>query len=268
MCDLNRELILNELNKDIKMADVCYEDIIGSTNELAKNEAINGAKAWTLFFAEHQTNGKGRFKRKWVSPKGSGIWATILLRPDMEVAYSTGYSILCGVAIARAIRTVTGLKAEIKWPNDIVIGGKKVCGILAEMGNKGYYIDWIIVGFGINVNIKKQEMDETIAHKATSLAIEKGKTIKRLKVLTEVIKEFNHLCDTYEKSKSLSFIIDEYKLLSCIINKDVELIEGESSKQGRVIGFGDDGSLLLKVGDNIEKINYGEVSVRGKGIYK
>lgn len=268
MCDLNREIILNELSKDIEMLDVCYEDIIGSTNELAKNEAINGAKAWTLFLAEQQTNGKGRFKRKWVSPKGSGIWATILLRPDMDVIYSTGYSILCGVAIARAIRKVTGLKAEIKWPNDIVIDGKKVCGILAKMGNKGDHIDWIIVGFGINVNIKKQDMDESIAHKATSLAIEKGEPVKRLNLIAEVLKEFKQLFDAYENYKSLSFILDEYKLLSCIINKDVELIEGQNSKQGRVIGFGDDGSLLLKVGDSIERINYGEVSVRGEGIYK
>jgi len=264
--ELNRQIILDKTKSNSLIKEVCFNEETTSTNDLARVEAEKGAQNGTLYIAERQTNGKGRFKRKWVSPNGKGIWATLLLRPKLEVRYSTGYSVLCGVAICKAIKEVTGLNTQIKWPNDIVINGKKLCGILAEMGSKNGYIDWIAIGFGVNVNIS--EFENSIADKATSVSIEKGEDVSRLELLAKILEQFNILFDYYEKTKSLAFISKDYALMSCVINKNVEIIEGSSSKRGFVIGFDDEGALILKTENGLERIKYGEVSIRSEGLYK
>ncbi len=264
---LSSEIVLNSITENTLVKDVCYRDMTSSTNDLARAEAQNGAGNGVLFIADTQTSGKGRFKRAWVSPSGAGIWATILLRPDMQVSLSTGYSILCGVAVARAINNVTGLNAMIKWPNDVIVNGKKVCGILSEMNNKKDKIDWIAIGFGVNVNIDKKDISKEISHKATSLSIESGKAIPRIELLKDILNQFEALFNEYEYKKSLNFITEEYESKSCVIGKQIEIIEGEYTKKGFAVGFNDAGALMLKTDNGIEIINYGEVSVRGEGIY-
>lgn len=266
--DLSNELIFEKIKNNKYINKVCYLEKTGSTNDLAKEKAENENAGGVIYIAETQTSGKGRFKRKWFSKTNTGIWATALLRPDMEVRLATGYSILCAISIARAINKNTGINAKIKWPNDVIIEGKKVCGILAEMSSKNNKIDWIAIGFGINVNISKSDFDTEILEKATSLSIEKDQYISRLTLLDSVISEFEELITKYEKEKSLSFILKEYEALSAVYNKKVELIEGDLSKFGVVKGFAEDGSLLLETENGAEKIGYGEVSLRSSQIYK
>lgn len=266
--DLSNELIFEKIKNNKYINKVCYLEQTGSTNDLAKEKAENENAGGVIYIVETQTSGKGRFKRKWFSKTNTGIWATALLRPDMEVRLATGYSILCAISIARAINKNTGTNAKIKWPNDVIIEGKKVCGILAEMSSKNNKIDWIAIGFGINVNISKNDFDPEILEKATSLSIEKGQYISRLTLLDSVITEFEELITKYEREKSLSFALKEYEALSAVYNKKVELIEGDLSKFGVVKGFAEDGSLLLETENGIEKIGYGEVSLRSSQIYK
>lgn len=266
--DLSNELIFEKIKENKIINKVCYLEQIGSTNDLAKEKAENENASGIVYISETQTNGKGRFKRKWYSKIGSGIWASVLIRPDIEIRYATGYSILCAVAVARAINKITGLNSKIKWPNDVIIGGKKVCGILAEMSGKNNKIDWIVIGFGINVNISKSDLDPVILEKATSISIEKGEDISRLLLLEGVINEFEELFLKYKEEKSLLFILKEYEALSAVYNKKVELIEGDLSEFGVVKGFAEDGSLLLETENGIEKIGYGEVSLRSPEIYR
>lgn len=255
--------IKSEINECEWFAEKIYfYDEIGSTNDECKKLAEEGAKHGTLVIAEKQTKGKGRRGRNWESPKGTGIWMTLLLRPDIEPYNSSGLTLVAAMAIDKAITEVTGLDAKIKWPNDIVVNGKKVTGILTEMSAQPEMINYIVIGIGINVNT--EEFPEDIAKTASSLKIESGKTIKRSSIIALFGKYFEQYYARYIKTQDMSLLIDEYNKELINVDRQIKVLAKENSYTGIAKGINRHGELIVETENKeLRNVVAGEVSVRG-----
>jgi len=162
-----------------------------STNDIVEKLARDGVKEGVVVFAESQTKGRGRLGRKWISPARRGLWFSILLRPDLRPQETTQLTVVSATALRRAIESETGLKPEIKWPNDILIGGKKVAGILTELSAELDKVRYIILGIGIDVNLDVNEFPADLKKTATSLKIETGETVSRAELATTTLRELD-----------------------------------------------------------------------------
>lgn len=238
-----------------------YEEVT-STNQLAKSKANEGVQEGAVFIAEKQTAGRGRLGKTWESPYGSGIWMSIILRPDISPQDVSGLTLVTGLAICKAIREVTGLPAYIKWPNDIIINGKKVSGILTEMSAEVQRINYVVVGIGINVNIAS--FSKEIEPIATSLKLEGKQRYNRKDIIVSLLTIFEEYYNLYIRDCSLIAIIDEYKELCITLQNDVKIIEREGSYLATPIDIDKTGALIVenKIGER-KIITSGEVSVRG-----
>lgn len=242
--------------------DIYFYHEIGSTNDECKKLAEEGAKHGTLVVAEKQTKGKGRRGRSWESPKGTGIWMTLLLRPDIEPYNSSGLTLVTAMAINKAVQEITGLDAKIKWPNDIVVNGKKVTGILTEMSAQPEMINYIVIGIGINVNT--EEFPEDIAKTASSLKIESGKTIKRSSIIALFGKYFEQYYAEYIKTQDMSLLIDEYNKELINVDRQIKVLAKENSYTGIAKGINRHGELIVETENKeLKNVVAGEVSVRG-----
>ena len=240
---------------------VCYDEI-DSTNIALRKFAKNDAKSGTLVTAESQTDGRGRRGRTWVSPKGSSISMSLLIRPEFEPEKARMLTIVMALSVAQAVEKTTGLKAGIKWPNDIVVNNKKVTGILTEMIFDNTLGPFVIIGTGINVNM--EEFPDEIKDMATSLKIESGKVQSREEIIALTMENFEDNYNKFLKTKNISLIRSEYE--SYLVNKDKEVIVlGEKEPyKGRALGIDNEGELLVKDTEGkVNKIYAGEVSVRG-----
>src|SRR5208282_6049469 len=162
-----------------------------STNDVIEKLARDGVKEGVVVFAESQTSGRGRLGRKWISQERKGLWFSILLRPDMRPQETTQLTVASATALRRAIQSQTGLKAEIKWPNDILIGGKKVAGILTELSAEPDKVRHVILGIGVDVNLNANEFPAELKKTATSLKIEAGEMVSRAELATEILRELD-----------------------------------------------------------------------------
>lgn len=240
--------------------NIIYKEEIDSTNIEIKRQAEAGALEGTLAVAEFQRQGKGRRGRAWSSPKGSGIWMSFLLRPQLRPENASSLTLVAALAVSRAIEKVAGLSAQIKWPNDLVIGGKKICGILTEMSSEMDFIHYAVVGIGINANIK--EFPEELPY-ATSLFIEGGREYNRAELAAVVLKEFESCYQEFLAEESLERLLSDYN--SRLVNRgsQVQVIKGDESLSGIARGVNAQGGLLVETESGIETILSGEVSVRG-----
>src|SRR5271154_54608 len=162
-----------------------------STNDVIEKLARDGVKEGVVVFAESQTRGRGRLGRKWISPGRKGLWFSVLLRPDLRPQEATQLTIASATALHRAIQAETGLKPEIKWPNDILIGGKKIAGILTELSAEVDKVRYVILGIGIDVNQDANEFPADLKKTATSLKIESSETISRAELATAILLELD-----------------------------------------------------------------------------
>lgn len=235
---------------------------IDSTNKEAKRKVIEENLQTALFISEEQTEGIGRRGRNWVSKHGTGIFMSLLIRPNIKPANASLLTLVAGIAVQKAIEKETGLKAYIKWPNDIVLNGKKFCGILTEMNSEIDFINYVVIGIGINVN--QDEIDKELIDKATSLSLEGGKEYIRKTIIISFLEIFEQLYKQFEKSQSLDFIIEEYNDLCINIGKVVKVEINGKVIIGEAKRIDNDGSLIIisELGQEIT-INSGEVSVRG-----
>jgi len=246
-CPIGQQLILREVtdstNLDIQRA--------------AQENAVHG----TVAVGEQQTAGKGRRGRAWVSPPGENLYFSMLLLPEFDADRASMVTLVMALAVARAVRDA-GMDAEIKWPNDVVIRGKKVCGILTELYFKedgGYYV---IIGTGINVN--QREFPEEIRTKATSLRNEKQEPICREELLAGVLRWFSTYYDSLTGNGDLSGLRREYESLLVNLNAQVEVLDPKGAWKGVAEGIDDKGELLVRhENGSIEAVYAGEVSVRG-----
>lgn len=231
-----------------------------STNEEAKRQGAAGAPDGTLCLAERQTGGKGRLGRSWSSPPGAGVWMSLLLRPQLAPQEATLLTLIAGLSVCRAIRRLTGCGAMIKWPNDIVIGRKKVCGILTELAADMEQIHYVVVGIGVNANLS--EFEGELKKKATSLLLETGEKIDRAALIRAVLEEFEACYDRFVTDLTADFITP-YEKLCVSLNRQVSVIRGGREITGQSIGLSKEGKLLIQTDGGIVEIGSGEVTVQG-----
>lgn len=242
--------------------EVLYFDTIDSTNTKAQELAEKGYPSGTLVVADKQDSGKGRRGRSWVSPSGTGIFMTLMIKPDINPNNASMLTLVAALAVAKAITSVTGEEAMIKWPNDIVVNGKKVCGILTEMNAQFDYINNIVVGVGINVH--NESFPEEISQMASSLMIEAGgKRFHRAQIIAETMLYFEQYYDTFLKTQDLSALVREYDELLVNRNKSVRVLDPKEPFDGKAMGITPKGELIVDTWESRKLVSSGEVSVRG-----
>lgn len=242
--------------------EVLYFDTIDSTNTKAQELAEKGYPSGTLVVADKQESGKGRRGRSWVSPSGTGIFMTLMIKPDINPNNASMLTLVAALAVAKAITSVTGEEAMIKWPNDIVVNSKKVCGILTEMNAQFDYINNIVVGIGINVH--NESFPEEISQMASSLMIEAGgKRFHRAQIIAETMSYFEQYYDTFLKTQDLSALVREYDELLVNRNKSVRVLDPKEPFDGKAMGITPKGELIVDTWESRKLVSSGEVSVRG-----
>ena len=243
-------------------SNVVYYDEIDSTNNRAKEAGDNKAPHGTLFVADMQVAGKGRRGRVWQSPAGSSIYMTILLYPEISPLKAPQLTLVMAIAVAEGIKEVTGLDTKIKWPNDIVVNGRKICGILTEMSTEIDYINHVVIGAGINVN--QDDFPEDIRKTASSLKMELGKQVKRSELIAAIMKSFEKDYEIFVKTEDLSGLQELYNSMLVNLDRDVKVLEPGNEYEAHALGINKTGELIVRTAEGEEKEIYaGEVSVRG-----
>lgn len=257
-------MIKEELEKYIETAWagrklLCFEKL-PSTNDLAKELLKEQSAHGTLVAADLQTAGKGRRGRQWTSPAGSSISMTLCLEPQIRAEHAAGLTLVLALAAAGAIRECSGAEPQIKWPNDLVLNGKKVCGILTEMCLRK---DGFGIAAGIGINVNTAQFPPEIAQTATSLFLETGREIPREKLAAAVLKNFEHDYEIFLQTEDLSQLKARYEAL--LVNKDreVTVLDQQHPYQGIARGISNVGNLLVECGGTLREVWSGEVSVRG-----
>lgn len=246
--DLNLDLI-----GKIIPGELYYKEITESTNLDAKMMA--NALDKSVFLADEQKNGRGRMGRIWSSPSGCGIWMTIYLKPQTDISKISQITLIAGLAVSKVIK-----KSVIKWPNDILIGQKKVAGILTELSAHANNINCVVVGIGVNVNT--EEFPVELRDKATSLYMENGNKVNRTDLICQILEQFFSLYDSFI-NKGFSAFLKEYEEKCVTVGKEVLIINGEITKKANAVGISENGELIAEIDGKIEEINSCEVSVRG-----
>ena len=248
MCDLT-----------ILGSKIHYCSVTGSTNEDAKKLAQEGAPNGTLVIAEKQQKARGRMGRAWNSPDG-GLWFSMILRPHLAPMEAPKLTIMTAVAVAEAITRTTGIDAKIKWPNDILIDGKKACGILTEMSAEMDAINHVIIGIGINVNI--DDFPKELKDKGISLKEIKGEEVSRIQVLSALLERFEHY---YVKAETEGFqeIFESWRSLCINLGQKVKIMGKNESFEGTTLDIDESGALLVKTEDGeVIRVFSGDVSLR------
>ncbi len=234
---------------------ICYPRLT-STMDVAKREAQQGAIEGTVVIAEEQTAGRGRIKRAWLSPKGS-IALSIILYPSS--VYLSSLIMVASLAVVHCVERVTDLKSQIKWPNDVLVNGKKVCGILIESDVRGNIVDYAIIGIGINVDLRLSDFPE-ISPTATSLSHELGRDVSQLALIRCLLAETERLYLALPAGES---VYQEWRDNLVTLGKKVVVRSGEATYKGIAESVASDGSLLLRQSDgSLTKIVAGDVTLR------
>jgi len=259
------DLILpGEITKDLKTKifgkKVYSYRKVGSTNLLGFRLAENEAEEGTVIVADEQSKGKGRMGRSWYSPPGLGIWMSLILRPDIPPFKAPGLSICAGLALAQTILEMTGIEAKIKWPNDCLIEGKKVGGILLELSAELDRINFVIVGIGVNVNHSPTDFPKNLTQTATSIKIKLGKKVSRLLLLTSFLEEFERIYLDFRKN-GLSPQGEMIKSFSSLLGKKVSIKFGKEKIEGVAENIDENGSLVVKTKKGKKVVTAGEVTV-------
>ena len=256
----NETTIADQIHTKWAGKTVHFAREIDSTNLWIKRLAKEGAPEGTLALAEFQSAGRGRLGRSWEVPEGTSVMMSILLRPKFEPQYAPTLTLVMGMAVAKAVKSL-GFDVSIKWPNDVVVSHKKICGILTEMGVRDGKIDYAVIGVGINVNVK--EFPEEMVDKATSLYLESGKEFDRSQIPGLVMEAFEKYYEKFAATCDLSGLKEEYESILANYNQPVRVLAKEPY-EGVARGITDGGELLVEKTDGtIVAVSAGEVSVRG-----
>lgn len=234
--------IVKRLNtKVIGKQAFCY-NVVDSTNTIASGLAKDNVPEGTVVFAEGQKKGRGRLRRTWVSPKSKGIYLSIILRPKITINKASFITLLAAVAVAEAIREVSGLPAVIRWPNDILINNKKVCGILTEAQSENSHISYIVLGIGVNVNSSKSQLPS----QGSSLKEQAKKSFSRIELARQLLssldQEYSYFC-----KKGPSRIITQWRNLSAFSGKRVRVQLAHKTIEGMVQDIDSDGALIVRL---------------------
>lgn len=259
-------LSLSELESRIRTKTagrhLLYFDVTGSTNAEAKKQAENNAPDGLLVVADSQEQGRGRRGRSWEAPGGVNIYMSLLLKPSFLPEQASMVTLVMALSVAQAITEISSLKAEIKWPNDIVVNKKKVVGILTELTMETDYIRHLVCGVGINVN--QSEFPQSIAETATSLYRESGKSYSRAELIARTMERFEANYEVFCRGGDLSELMAAYNELLVNRQARVRVLDPKGEYEGLALGINQMGELLVRKADGaMEAVYAGEVSVRG-----
>ncbi|MGN0483727.1 MAG: biotin--[acetyl-CoA-carboxylase] ligase [Lachnospiraceae bacterium] len=240
---------------------IYYYDSIDSTNTEAKRLAEEGAPHGALVIANEQTSGRGRRGRDFHSQSGTGIFMTFLLRPEIEPEYASMLTLVAAMAGAEGVKQATGIDTQIKWPNDLVCNQKKVCGMLTEMSAQIGYVNYVVVGIGLNV--QNDSFPKEIADMATSLYLETGVHYSRSKIVEAIMEQFEHYYDLFLQTKDLSLFVEDYNMRLVSRQKEVKVLDPREPYEGKALGMNEKGEFLVQTKEGQRAVSSGEVSVRG-----
>ena len=241
-------------------APLFYAAEVTSTNDVAARLADAGAGEGTTVVAETQTAGRGRHGRTWCSPPGAGLYVSTIVRPDLRAVPGSGSALLtlmAGVALADAIREATGLGVEIKWPNDLIVARRKLAGILAEGTGQGASVEYIVLGFGINLRAAAYPPD--VAARATSIETELGRPVDRGALLARALVNLSRARTAMAENRTSALIDRWRKLAPSAVGSSVEWQTGAGPRLGLTAGVDDGGALLIDVAGAIERVTAGEI---------
>lgn len=242
--------------------EILFYREVTSTNSIAKQRAKLGAAEGTIVMSRSQSAGRGRMQRQWFCPPGKGLLLSMVVRPKIPVQFVPQLTLLTAVVVAETIKIVTGCAAGIKWPNDILINGKKVCGILAESSFSKANIQYLIIGLGINVNLGTKHLPSDFQETSTSLSIELGQKVSRIKLLKQFIiswdehmQGFIHAGHPYLRSKWLEN--------NLTLGKNVTVNKGNSCINGLAVDVSENGGLIVRLADgSLQEFLAEDVSLR------
>jgi len=232
-----------------------------STNDIIARLGRDGIREGAVVFAESQSRGRGRLGRLWLSPARKGLWFSILLRPDLPPQSATQLTVAAATALARAIALQTGLAPEIKWPNDILIRGKKVAGILTELTAELDHVKEMVLGIGVDVNLDAAEFPHDLRKTATSLKIESGQTVDRAELAVAILRELDADYDRIRRGQ-FELVAAEWRQRCGTLGREVSIRIGDRVIRGRAESLDAEGALLLRTQHGrLERIIGGDVTM-------
>ena len=258
---LSREELKSVCRTEWVGQEILYFPVVDSTNTKAKQLAEEGYPSGTLVVAEQQDAGRGRRGRGWEARRGTGIFMTLLLKPQIDPSGAPMLTLVAALAVSAAIRRITGRPAGIKWPNDIVMNGKKVCGILTEMSAQFDYINHIVIGIGINVH--NEDFPGELRGKATSIFLETGRRQNRAELIEEVWEQFDRYYAIFLGTEDLSGLVKEYDAHLVNLHQTVKVLDPKEPFEGKAMGISARGELIVDTWESRRLVSSGEVSVRG-----
>ena len=241
-----------------------HYETLDSTNKKAKELAETGCPHGTLVTATGQEAGVGRRGRSWSSESGQGIYMSLVLRPDLPTDRASMLTLIAAMAVSKAVYEIvrdSNIFPFIKWPNDIVIHGKKICGILTEMSIKNGKIDYVIIGIGVNVH--NREFPPEIAHMATSIELETGHEVARECLIPMILQQFEKYYDVFMQEQDFSLLQEEYQQMSANKGRKVTVLDPAGEFEGTARGITSLGELIVDTPEGQRLVSSGEVSVRG-----
>lgn len=241
---------------------ILFSREVDSTNEWAKELATYGAPEGTVVVAETQTMGRGRLGREWISPTG-GLWFSVILRPKLRPAETVKLNFVAVLAVAEVLREMFDLKAETKWPNDVLVNKRKICGILSEMNSTGETVNFVVVGVGVNVNFDVEKFFRDQLRKvATSLENELGRKVQLEELFRTLLKHLESLYELFTK-EGFDSILEEWKDYAGFLGRQVEVATSTEKLGGLALDVDDEGALVLRLEDGtVKRVFVGDVSLR------
>jgi len=236
---------------------------VGSTNDLAKELAGYGAVEGMVVVAETQTVGRGRLDREWISPKG-GLWFSVILRPELKPAEAVKLVFVAGLAVAEVLRELYRMRAETKWPNDVLVKGRKVCGILTEMNTTGEKVNYVTVGVGVNANFVEKAFPENLKTVATSLENELGRKVRLEELFKALLERLENIYGLFLK-EGFAPVLEKWKKYASFLGCQVEVTSLTEKMSGLALDVDQEGALVLRLEDGtITRFFVGDISLRAK----
>lgn len=256
MEELVPEAILDGLCTDWLGRRIVAFEAIDSTNRVAKSMAQQGAPEGTLVIADEQTAGRGRLGRRWLAPRGTSLLFSLIFRPAVEVRRAQGLTMICGLGVRQAIRIATGLPAQLKWPNDILLRGRKAGGILTELGLQAARLDYAVVGIGLNVNLDVAALPSD--WNATSIQQELGHAFSRVRLLQEALL---YIEERYRAWQAGEWPLKEWAAALDTLGQRVQLHTADGTWQGVAENVDEEGALLLRLDNGqLQRVFVGDIT--------
>jgi len=245
--------------------NIFFSRVVDSTSDWAKELATLGAPDGTVVIAETQKVGRGRLGREWVSPKG-GLWFSLILRPKLKPIEAVKLVFVAGLAVAEVLRELYGLRVETKWPNDVLVNGRKVCGILAEMNSTGENVNYVVVGVGVNANFDLEKaLPEELRESATSLECELGRKVDLEELFKILLEKLEYVYTKFSK-EGFDPVLEKWKVYAGFLGRQVEVVSENDRLCGLALDVDGGGALVLRLEDGeIRRVFVGDLSMRMKG---